>query len=102
MISNQKQTMERLAGAKLFQTTMDILTGSRSTAASAIVWVRQRGDDRLSFQYCCRLLNRDPDAVRVGLERRHRERQPDCVFPVWSERATPASQALAAGLLASG
>ena len=92
--------MERLAAAKLFQATMDILTGSGATAASAIAWVRQCGDYHLSFKYCCRLLNRDPDVVRVDLERRRRERQTDCVFPVWFERAAP--RALACGLLGSG
>jgi hypothetical protein len=83
MTSNQEQStnaMERLAAAKLFQATLDILTGSGATAASAIVWVRQCGEDRLSFESCCRLLNRD--------------------FPVWFERAAP--QARAAGLLGRG
>jgi hypothetical protein len=73
--------MERLASAMLLQATMDIRTGSEGAGASAIVWVRQRGDDRLSFNYCCRLLKRDPDGVRAVLERWRRKPQPDCVVP---------------------
>jgi hypothetical protein len=92
MTSNQGQSrrpMERLAAAMLLQATMDIRTGSGATAASAIVWLRQRGDDCLSFNSCCRLLNRDPDAVRVALDCWRRERQSDCVIPEWFEKAAP-------------
>ncbi len=54
----------RLAAAILVQAIEDIRSGSHNKRADAIRWVTDPTDRQFSFNFCCRVLSRNPEQVR--------------------------------------
>ena len=73
--------LQRLAGAILLQAIEDIRTRGGRTGEDALRWLSDECDEHLSFVFCCRLLNRDPNEVRSVVLKE--------VLPGWIIRSSP-------------
>jgi hypothetical protein len=73
--------LQRLAGAILLQAIDDIRTRGGRTGEDALRWLSDECDEHLSFVFCCRLLNRDPNEIRSVVLRE--------VLPGWIIRSSP-------------
>ena len=67
-MTDQDQALERgvyrLAGAMLVQAIQDAASNSAGRRNSALRWINGAEDSLFSFQFVCRVLNRDPEDVR--------------------------------------
>lgn len=57
--------VNRLAGAVLLQAIEDVRVGSGRRRVEALQWIMEdRTEEQFTFQFCCRMLHRDPVQVR--------------------------------------
>ena len=56
--------MERLASAVLLQALGDVCSGTMRERRDAMVWIGKGDVGQLTFELCCRLIDRDPETVR--------------------------------------
>jgi hypothetical protein len=56
--------IHRLATAMLLQAVQDAMSASNGRRRSALRWMNSRDYGPYSFQFTCRVINRDPDQVR--------------------------------------
>ena len=78
--------LQRLAGAILLQAIDDIRTRGGRTGEDALRWLSDNTDEHLSFVFCCRMLNRDPEEIRSVVLRE--------VLPEWIIRPNPMTSPL--------
>lgn len=64
MKSHDLRGVRRLAGAVLVQAIEDIRRGTGKRREDAVRWILDCSDRELSFVFCCRALNRNPEAIR--------------------------------------
>jgi hypothetical protein len=73
-MKDQDQALERgvyrLAGAMLVQAIQDAGSNSAGRRNNALRWINGAEDSLFSFQFVCRVLNRDPEDVRRFCSRR--------------------------------
>jgi hypothetical protein len=63
--------LQRLAGAVLIQALDDACRGPRRYREQALAWFDGGEGGGFTFEFCCSLLDREPDDVRQRLERRN-------------------------------
>jgi len=56
--------IQRLASAVLLQAMDDMCRGTMRERREAIEWIRKGDVGQLTFDLCCRLIDRDPETVR--------------------------------------
>lgn len=84
--------LQRLAGAIMIQALQDASNGPRRYREEALDWIQGRAKAGISFEFCCSLLNRDPEDVRDRLKENN-------VIPKWdSAMDAGAAAAYAAGM----
>jgi|ERR1041384_6645250 len=73
-MTDQEKALERgvyrLAGAMLLQAINDVGSISQGRRKSALRWMRSGEDSLFSFEFVCRVLNRNPEEVRRFCERK--------------------------------
>lgn len=60
--------LQRLAGAVLIQALQDASSGPRRYREEALDWIHGRCKSGFSFNFCCSLLGRSPEDVRLRLQ----------------------------------
>ena len=65
------RALQRLAGAVLIQALQDASSGPRRYREEALDWITGKSDAEFSFDFCCALLGRSPDDVRLRLRKRN-------------------------------
>jgi hypothetical protein len=63
------RSLQRLAGAVLIQALEDASHGPRSCREEALAWLQGRTSSGFTFDFCCTLLDRSPQDVRLRLMR---------------------------------
>ena len=63
------RALQRLAGAVLIQALQDASSGPRRCREEALDWISGRTLGTFSFEFCCSLLGRRADDVRLRLQR---------------------------------
>ena len=61
------RSLRRLAAAVLVQAIQDICSGTPRAYREAIDWVTQGTIGAVTFEMCCRYLDRDPETIRRRL-----------------------------------
>ncbi len=63
------RSLQRLAGAVLIQALQDASSGPRRFREEALEWINGKATAGFTFDFCCALLNRDPEDVRERLRK---------------------------------
>ena len=61
------RSLRRLAAAVLLQAVQDVCSGTPRDYREALAWVTEGNTGAVTFEMCCRYLNRDPDTTRRRL-----------------------------------
>ncbi len=61
------RSLRRLAAAVLVQAVQDVCSGTPHTYREAVAWVTEGNTGAVTFEMCCRYLNRDPGTTRRRL-----------------------------------
>ncbi len=84
--------LQRLAGAIMIQALQDASNGPRRYREDALEWIQGSTKAGFTFEFCCSLLNRDPEDVRDRLKEKN-------VIPKWdASMDAGAAAAYAAGM----
>jgi len=70
---NEDTRFRRLAAAVILQALDDLYKGSRRQRELAWNWLFGKSDDGLTFELCCKLLDRDAEDSRCKLEAYYRQ-----------------------------
>ncbi len=65
--SPRDRPLQRLAGAVLIQALQDATSGPRRYREDALEWINGKQTAGFTFEFCCAILNRDPEDVRQRL-----------------------------------
>ena len=65
---NDERGLRRLAGAMLISALDDLDSHSHSRRDEVLNWISRRDARIFSFEFCCRLLGRDPNELRRKVE----------------------------------
>ena len=61
---NDERGLRRLAGAMLISALDDLDSRSHSRRDEVLNWISRRDARVFSFEFCCRILGRDPNELR--------------------------------------
>jgi hypothetical protein len=58
------RSIGRLASAVMIQAMDDVFRGTMRDRREALEWIRKGDIGQLTFELCCRIIDRDPETVR--------------------------------------